>query len=186
MYAYVVLFVSRNKDNTDVKGFKPRKRSFLTHDPETCYDSFRKFADEGVKGETSRFYVSVSERDMDKTRKALACHLVMHDDVDLTKMEALVASFAMRPEHEMTKKWLFDFDCMGYDLKERFVDELEQLTECPVYDYYTPHGFAVVAMHGFNSRDFLPLWNKTLKEKNPNWSVELKRNAMLLKDWAIK
>ena len=186
MYAYVVLFVSRNKDNAGVEGFKPRKRSFLTHDPETCYDSFRKFVDEGVKGETSRFYVSVGERDMDKTRKALACHLVMHDDVDLTKMEALVASFAMRPEHEMTKKWLFDFDCTDYDLKERFADELEQLTECPVYDYYTPHGFAVVAMHGFNNRDFLSLWNKALKEKNPNWSVELKRNAMLLKNWETK
>ena len=51
MYAYVVLFVSRNKDNAGVEGFKPRTHSFLTHDPEACYDSFRKFVDEGVNGQ---------------------------------------------------------------------------------------------------------------------------------------
>lgn len=197
---YVVLFVSRNKDNAEVKGFKQRKKTFFTDNPENLDDAFDEFVHEGVKGEFSRYYVSASERNMEQTRKMLACRLVMDDKVDLSKLEPLAVSLAMQPENELQKKWLFDFDCPVFEEIWAFSEELEALVDGKEYtpgedgdpDFvnsgsvtpmYTPHGFAVVAEHGFNNKDFLPRWNERLMKLNPNYSVTLKRNAMVLKHW---
>lgn len=58
-----VFFVSRNKDNKDVKDFKQRKISFLTDKSlDELKGKFDAFVARGVKGELSRFYISVNER----------------------------------------------------------------------------------------------------------------------------
>jgi len=52
---YAVMFVSRNKDNREVKGFKERRMAFLSdRDPETLIPRFKRFTSDGVDGESCR------------------------------------------------------------------------------------------------------------------------------------
>lgn len=185
----VAFFVSRNKDNQNVVGFKERKETHFCQDVHELEGKFYKFAKAGKKGETSRFYVSVNDRDEDKTRKALVCALVM-EDVPLEKVKTKAVSLAMKPENAATKKWLFDFDCDDEEEFRAFVNDLVQ-KEGTFVDFLetgrkTKNGYAVVVGHGFDTRGFLDEWNERLKKQNPNWGVELKKDAMLLWTWATK
>jgi hypothetical protein len=183
----VAFFVSRNKDNQNVVGFKERKETYFCQDAHELADKFYQFVKEGKKGETSRLYVSVNDRDEDKARKALVCALVM-EDVPLEKVKTKAVSLAMKPENAATKKWLFDFDCSNANEFDEFVSDLVQKVETPV-DYFletwrrTKNGYAVVVARGFDTRGFLDEWNERLKKQNPNWGVELKKDAMLLWTW---
>ncbi len=68
----VVLFVSRNKDNKNVDGFKERRNSFTTtKNASELFEKFEAFAAEGRFGEMSRMYFSVNPRSNAKTFKAL-------------------------------------------------------------------------------------------------------------------
>lgn len=184
----VVFFVSRNKDNQNVVGFKERKKTLFCKNVYEVIDKFYKFVREGKKGETSRFYVSVNDRDEDKARKALVCALVM-EDVPLEKVKTKAVALAMKPENAVTKKWLFDFDCDDVNEFRAFVDDLTQ-KEGTSADFLetgrrTKNGYAVVVAHGFDTRGFLDEWNERLKNQNPNWGVELKKDAMLLWTWGV-
>lgn len=183
----VAFFVSRNKDNQDVVGFKERKETHFCQDVHELEEKFYKFAKEGKKGETSRFYVSVNDRDENKARKALVCALVM-EEVPLEKVKTKAVSLAMKPENAATKKWLFDFDCDDTKEFRDFLNDLAQKEGTPT-DFFemwrkTKNGYAVVVAHGFDTRGFLDEWDKRLKKQNPNWGVELKKDAMLLWTWA--
>lgn len=185
----VAFFVSRNKDNQNVVGFKERKETMFCQDVHEVVDKFYKFVKEGKKGETSRLYVSVNDRDEDKARKALVCALVM-EDVPLEKVKTKAVSLAMKPENAATKKWLFDFDCDDAGEFLEFINDLVQKVETPV-DFLemwrkTKNGYTVVVAHGFDTRGFLDKWNERLKKQNPNWGVELKKDAMLLWTWDTK
>lgn len=183
----VAFFVSRNKDNQNVVGFKERKETHFCQDVNEVVDKFYKFVKEGKKGETSRLYVSVNDRDEDKARKALVCALVM-EEVPLEKVKTKAVSLAMKPENAATKKWLFDFDCDDMNEFGEFVNDLTQKEGAPVgfLEMWrkTKNGHAVVVAHGFDTRGFLDEWNERLKKQNPNWGVELKKDAMLLWTWA--
>lgn len=183
----VAFFVSRNKDNQDVIGFEERKEVYFCKDVYELLDKFYNFVNEGRKGETSRFYVSVNDRDEDKARKALVCALVM-EDVPLEKVKTKLVSLAMKPENAATKKWLFDFDCDDANEFCAFVNDLTQKEgKCFIEtERSTKNGYAVVVGHGFDTRGFLDEWNERLKNQNPNWSVELKKDAMLLWTWYTK
>lgn len=184
----VAFFVSRNKDNQNVVGFKERKETHFCKNASELEEKFYKFVKEGKKGETSRFYVSVNDRDEDKARKALVCALVM-EDVPLEKVKTKAVSLAMKPENAATKKWLFDFDCNDVNEFRAFVSDLDlTYKEGTSVGFLetgrrTKNGYAVVVAHGFDTRDFLDKWNERLKKQNPNWGVELKRDAMLLWTW---
>lgn len=57
---YVVLFISRNKDNRNVENFTERKQSFVYHSvnpmtDERLKEKFKDFLSGGVPGETCRF-----------------------------------------------------------------------------------------------------------------------------------
>lgn len=181
---YVALFVSRHKDNKEVENFHPRKESRLVEHIKDCSADFHKFVEQGVLGETSRFYISVSERDMNKTRIELGCRLIK-EPVNLTNLNPLVISTAMLPQHEIDKKWLFDFDCPDKTLANKFLMAVRNMdVTADIYD--TPNGSAIVAEHGFNTRIMLPAWNEYLKSINPEYGIELKRNAMLVVNWDTK
>jgi len=181
---YVGLFISRNKDNADVENFKTRKEAFFTEDPFSNIPAFMSFVIKGQPGEMSRFYISVSPRDMQKTQKQLI-HRLIDDPIDLSAINAITTSIAMKPENELNKKWLFDFDCSDEDALDKFVKELDD--KGLIHDEsLTPNGYAVVVDHGFDTREFLPRWNTYLKTLNPEYSVELKRNAMVLYHWFTK
>lgn len=171
-----VFFVSRNKDNTSVAGFRQRRRVFLTDkDPAELMDRFYQFVNAGVEGEFSRFYVSVNSRDMNKTKKALVCKMVMEDNFDLTRLEAEAASVAMKAENAAEKHWLFDFDLDDSPKMLEFVEEVQKHSPC--FYRKTPHGWAVVAEHGFDTRALLEKWGE--------W-VDLKRDDMLCYKWSTK
>lgn len=183
----VVFLVSRNKDNKHLPHFKERKETFFCDDMEKAKARFARFVEGGETGETCRLYVSVNARDEERAKKALVCRLVMDDGVSLCKLEALAVSLAMQAENASEHKWLFDFDCPLEEKVEEFAQELTALDEtlAPVC-YSTKNGYAVVVMHGFDTRSLLERWTKSLAEVNSTWGVELKRDAMLLCDFKMK
>lgn len=168
---YVAMFVSRNKDNAGVKGFKQRTRSFLTQKTtEELRDKFEEFCSRGVPGELSRFYISVNERKHEVVLQSLQHYLIDHPNVNLTKIESLIASLAMKKGTAQTKRFLFDYDgekeYIGY-----FVENVEHALGCSNYVsfYETLNGYAVVTERGFDTRELLEKWD----------DVELKRDGML-------
>ena len=109
----VVLFTSRNKDNKDVPGFKQRSKTFLTtkdKDDKTLIDEFENWSEQGLYGETSRFYISVNSRDSDKINKAFVHYLLNNPQISPASYPQRVASVAAKKENASEFKWLFDFD----------------------------------------------------------------------------
>ena len=169
---YAVMFVSRNKDNREVKGFKERRKAFLSdRDPETLIPRFKRFVREGVDGEVCRFYRSANPRDLEKARKKLIVALVEADSPDtLLRIEARTVSIAMTAECAAERKWLFDFDCNDEQKVKEFMDDVIHdggFDQLPFYA--TPHGFGVIAPHGFDTRNLMAKWGAC---------CDLKRDAM--------
>ncbi len=176
----VHFFVSRNKDNRDVLGFKPRKMAFVAYDSEgeSLNERFIGFVREGVHGEFCRHYASVNARDAEKVRRAVIHKLV--DGTDFVGMDRLVASEAAKAECAKTKKWMFDFDCNDWDKMVEFSKDVHSLGGLPndtVTFYDTPHGYALIVPHGFDTRELLRKWGDV---------ATLKRDDMLIVDWAVK
>lgn len=176
----VHFFVSRNKDNHGVSGFKSRKRAFVAYDSESeaLNTRFENFVREGVEGEFCRHYASVNARDAEKVRRAVIHRLV--DGADFIGMDRLVASEAAKPECAKTKKWMFDFDCGDWDKLVEFSGDVHSFggfSNDSVTFYDTPHGFALVVPRGFDTRELLEKWGSV---------ATLKRDDMLIVDWAQK
>ncbi|WP_304682779.1 hypothetical protein [Lactobacillus taiwanensis] len=76
-----VIFTSRNKDNKDVANFKQRKIAFLSNKSvEELMLKFDDFVNEGVANELSRFYITINERNNEKTIIDLQHYLLDHPD----------------------------------------------------------------------------------------------------------
>lgn len=172
---HVIFFVSRNKDNKDVPGFKERKRVFFD-DGRDAIRMFDEFVRKGVKGELCRWYRSVNSRDMERTRKAMICALVNADVFNPSNLESKAVSIAMKPENAADNQWLFDFDSDSIEKLEEFKEDL--LSTPYNVDILriqkTIHGYAVVVSHGFDTRALMSKWCNI---------VELKRDDMLLHAW---
>lgn len=122
----VVLFVSRNKDNKHLDGFKERKKNFLTvKKPEELKETFERFVEEGLPGELSRFYISVKERDEKKIRKQLLHFLIDNETYPLYKLDSKVASIADKCPYA-GGAWLFDFDFPEKEKVLEFVEDIKQ------------------------------------------------------------
>lgn len=173
--AKVVFMCSRNKDNKDVMGFHERKETFFYHsDSQKNFRRFDAFVRAGVTGEFCRMYVSVNARDLDKAKKNLMCEMVQNDDFDLTKVETRAVSHAMKPECAAEHHWLFDFDCTDKTALFHFLAEVGDYSP---EVFKTPHGYAVVVEHGFDTRELMERWKDV---------VTLKRDDMLCLRWATK
>lgn len=178
---YVVLFVSRNKDNKDIKDFKERRISFLAmgdgYDSLKIEDKFNDFVAKGQPGELSRCYCSVNTRDPAKIYKDFLHFLIDTPEFNLCYCEPKLAGIAAKKENAKSKKWMFDFDSNKREEVERFRRDLgEYINSAEVTIYQTPNGFAVVTEHGFDTRE--------ISEKWPD--VNLKRDDLLCIDWKIK
>ena len=174
----VVLFVSRNKDNKELKGFKERRVSFLTDkEVSELRNDFDDFIKRGLPNEKSRFYISVNSRDGDKIRRGLIHYLVDHEDLNMAQLERRVASIASLKENAKEKKWLFDFDEEPYHI-HGFISDIYKIapmdTEVTLHD--TPNGYAVIVSKGFDTRNLLSKWK----------NVELKRDDLLCVDWGTR
>ena len=177
---YVVLFVSRNKDNKDIPNFVERRESFITHKTVESWElreDFRAFVNKGVYGELSRIYISVNERNGKKIYTELLHFLIDNPDFNLCDIQPKLAGIAAKKENALTHKWMFDFDNNDRDLADKFFDDImEKEPEMDIEMYPTPHGFAIITSHGFDCRELLA--------KYP--FASLKRDDLLCCDWAKK
>lgn len=176
----VVIFVSRNKDNVHIDGFKQRKKTFLTnlepHDYELA-EKFSKFAKAGCPNELSRFYISVNERDNKKVHLALSHFLLDHPDYDLTKLNGKLAGLAARKENALEHKWLFDYDGPIGKFNEFQGDLFSENNfskDAIESTYATVSGFHIVVKHGFDTRALMSRWGDY---------VDLKKDDMVLIHW---
>lgn len=181
-----VLFISRNKDNKDVKGFKQRSQVFLTSEYVSIQEEvnllkdFNNFVDKGVLGETSRWYMSINERDSKKINNKLIHYLIDHPEMNPASIPSKSVGLAQSIECAVTKKWLFDFDNENYEKLVDFKEDIHKIIngdKWEIVHYETMNGYAVIVPHGFDTRDLLAKWNKE------EAIVEVKRDGMLLLDW---
>ena len=182
---YVVLFVSRNKDNRQLDGFKERRMSFITHhqfDDEKLIQKFDHFVEDGISGELSRMYCSVNARNGVKIYKQLMHFLFDNPDFNLCDLAPKLAGIAAMKECAAEKKFMFDFDCGDPEKLMEFMRDIsqysgEEFNDIVDYCHITPHGHAVVTKHGFDTRKLLEKWKDI---------VELKRDDMLCVCWRNK
>lgn len=193
----IVMFVSRNKDNKDVVGFKERKVGFPTtwdKNDERLHEMFREFKKKGLDGETSRFYFSLNARDNKKVVRSLL-HFTLDNQLELNPagLPLLVTRIAMHKENASTKHRLFDFDSSDIKLLKEFISDLKSrgLSEDDIEVQETINNYAVTIAHGVDLRGIIdtmpgqPIECK--KDKGPwKWDSEIvtyKPDDLILVDW---
>lgn len=174
-YLNTVMFISRNKDNKNIEGFKQRSMNFVsTKHPEELSGKFQEFVERGVEGEFCRFYLSVNARDPEKVHKHLIHFLIDHPDYPLDKMESKIASLADRTDCALTKKWLFDLDDMNMVEAYEFASDVIKAGEFESMESMeirrTVSGYSLVVPRGFDTREILSKYE----------DASLKRDAMIL------
>ena len=191
---YVVLFVSRNKDNKQLENFKERRNAFVTTQTvEQLQSKFQAFVQEGQTGEMSRMYMSVNPHDNAKVQKALV-HQLVDEQYNMATLPQRVAGLAARKENAYgeNQKWLFDFDPVeGEDteqLLKEFLNDVQYEHEhtqtkhgktrpqMTVEVHKTVNGYAVLVNQRFDTRALLEKWT----------NVELKRDDQLCVAWDTK
>ena len=191
---FTVMFTSRNKDNKELEGFKQRTKAFLhNHDLEDDLNlsdtimwivlelrkEFSYFVDQGVKGETSRMYVSINPRNTDKANMDLVHYLIDNQNTSPNNVYNKLVSFASKKENALSQRWLFDIDTDKEEELNSVLDSIKyygEFNESSLALSKTVNGYAIVVPHGFDSR-------KVLEEHD---FVELKRDGNLLSYWATK
>lgn len=197
---WAVMFISRNKDNRNLEGFRERRLSFLStrvNDKEYMARKFKSFVNDGIDGEMSRMYVSVNSRNVYKSKKELLHYLIDNmDSYNLAALDGITVKIAMKREMAAEKKRLFDIDINDESKVNEFVNDLYDrgATEETVDVHKTPNGYAVVIERGVDLRglvDTMP--NAKLKDKKDKgpwkWSkdeVSYKLDDLLLMYWATK
>ena len=151
---YVVLFVSRNKDNKDIKNFKERKKAFVSSKPiEELKQEFLIFCNKGLDSEMCRFYISTNARDRIKINKELVHFLIDNPEIPSEDIPAMIVRIAARKENALEKKWLFDFDDNNEDNCNIFCKMINDIDpNVSITKYKTPNGFHVITNRGFDTR----------------------------------
>lgn len=179
---YVVLFVARNKDNKHIEDFKERRRSFITKetlDSDRLINDFNDFVNAGVSGEVCRMYYSINARNEDKVYKDLIHFLIDTPDFNLCSINSKLAGIAAINSNAKTKHWMFDFDIDDETKVSEFVADIKTIdADVDVIVHKTPHGYAVITQHGFDTRELYKKWD-------PN-EVSLKRDDLLCARWKTK
>lgn len=176
------MFRSRNKDNKNIPNFKERTKMVLEYqDNETSVmESFKQFAANGLPGEQSRLYRSVNSRNEDKIRKELIIRL-LKDSPSMTNVNKILASVAQQICNRDERKWLFDFDIDDECRVSEFINDIHFAAYIPtryIEKYKTPHGYAIIVPHGFDTRELMEKWQQH--------GVTLKKDAMLFLDMIKK
>ena len=173
LYAYTMR--SRSKDNKDIAGFKSRIKVYLCYESEEAkmIEKFDRFVSDGVRGEKSRLYKSVNARNEEKTKKAFLARAIA-EDIPVVKYYRVLVGISMLVENRAESKWLFDFDSSDEEMLSKFVDRTTyygNFNKCDIFVQQTPHGFAVVVSHGFDTRK--------LMEEFADCNITLKRDDAL-------
>lgn len=163
---YVVLFISRNKDNKNIENFKERKKAFVSSKSiEELKQEFLIFCNKGLKSEMCRFYISTNARDRIKINKALIHFLIDNPEIPTEDIPAMLVRIAARKENALEKKWLFDFDDNDEDNCNAFCNMINTIDpNVIITKYKTPNGFHVISNRGFDTRKLFENFPKvTLK-----------------------
>ena len=179
---YVYLMCSRNKDNKDIPGFKERSKTILEYieNEDNVISSFKEFANNGLHGEQTRLYRSVNSRNENKIREDLTIRL-LRDKPSMTRMERVLASVSQQFCNRDESKWLFDFDVDDRIKASDFIRDVHDNSNIPIEDielHKTPHGYAIIVPHGFDTRHLMGKWK--------NYDVTLKKDELLFLKMAIK
>ena len=180
---YVVLFVSRKKDNKDIPNYKERRKAFVAHletneQMERLYNDFKYFSNQGQIGEMSRLYISVNTRDMRKTSRDLIHFLIDNIDFNLCSAMGKIAEIAALKENAVEKKWMFDFDLLDYEKMQEFCQDIKNIDETIEIEINnTPHGFAIITNRSFDTRFLEVKWSEI---------ATLKRDDLLCLYWTVK
>ena len=185
----VIVFMSRNKDNKEIPGFKERRKAFTVSEKSlntkdgniTINRLFHNFIKDGKPGELSRLYMSVNKRSNEKTFIALQ-HEMLNGKFNLATIPQKIASIAARKENAYDLKnllWLFDFDRIEGLTDNEFEDKIQEFVEDVKLTYTltkgeylkglmfmrkTVTGAAVIIGDHFDTRSLLKKWpNVTLK-----------------------
>lgn len=184
---HVVLFISRNKDNSSLENYVERRKSFITKeafDSDKIKKEFMNFVNRGLEGEMSRLYFSVNERDESKIYKSLLHFLIDNPEFNLCSIKPKIAGIAAEKHNAKTKRWMFDFDIDDYASAEEFCNDIKAIDENVETEIHkTPNAYAIITSRGFDTRELLKKWNEN---KRLNENVELKRDDLLCVDWKIK
>ena len=175
---YVYLIRSRNKDNKDVSNFKERAKTILEYkeNEDKVIESFKSFAAKGVPGEQTRLYRSVNSRNEEKIREEFIIRL-LRDKPNMTQLNRTLASVAQQVQNRDESKWLFDFDVDDDNLVIKFIWDVHCYSYIPVRyieKYKTPHGYAIIVPHGFDTRELIEEWK--------DYDITLKKDELLFLD----
>lgn len=179
---YVVLFVSRNKDNVGVENFEQRRMSFITHkeiDDSRLIRDFENFVSNGVPGETCRMYYSINARDTKKIYKDLVHFLIDEPDFNLCDIAPKLAGIAASKGNALTKHWMFDFDINDLNKANEFCNDIKTIDpEVETTIHKTPNAYAIITNRGFDTRKLYEKWDSKL--------TELKRDDLVCVRWKTK
>ena len=175
---YVYLMHSRKKDNKDIPNFKERTKTILEYreNEDKVIEAFKSFAANGLPGEQTRLYRSVNSRNEEKIKEALVIRL-LKDSPSVTKLNCTLASVAQQVQNRDESKWLFDFDMDNEDIVTRFICDVHSYSYIPVRyieKHKTPHGYAIITEHGFDTRELMEKWK--------DYDITLKKDALLFLD----
>ena len=181
---YVYLICSRNKDNKDILNFKERSKTILEYkeNEDKVIEAFKNFATKGVPGEQTRLYRSVNSRNEEKIREEFIIRL-LRDKPSMTQLNRTLASVAQQVQNRDESKWLFDFDVDDDKLAEYFKKDIKRFaydnSDMFFYNYEievhkTPHGYAIVVPHGFDTRELMEKWK--------DYDITLKKDELLFLD----
>ena len=175
---YVYLMRSRNKDSKDILNFKERAKTILEYkeNEDKVIEACKSFAAKGLPGEQTRLYRSVNSRNEEKIREEFIIRL-LRDKPSMTQLNRTLASVAQQVQNRDESKWLFDFDVDDELLMNDFVHEIVMYSEIPLLDiqvYKTPHGYAIIVPHGFDTRGLMEEWK--------DYDITLKKDELLFLD----
>lgn len=173
---YVYLIRSRNKDNNNVPNFKQRAKTILEYkeNEDKVIEAFKNFSAKGVPGEQTRLYRSVNSRDEEKIREELIIRL-LRDKPSMTQLNRTLASVAQQVQNRDESKWLFDFDVDNEEKVEDFIDDIYFYSELDNHELHkTPHGYAIIVSHGFDTRELMEKWK--------DYDITLKKDELLFLD----
>ena len=177
---YVYLMRSRNKDNKNIPEFRERSETILEYieNEDRVKESFKDFAAKGLPGEQTRLYRSVNSRNEDKIREDLLVCLIK-DKPSITKLNRTLASVAQQVYNRDESKWLFDFDVDNKETMLEFVNDITNygfpFNEIEIHK--TPHGYAIVVQHGFDTRKLMEKWK--------DYDITLKKDDLLFLDMIV-
>lgn len=165
---YIVLFISRNKDNKDIKNFKERRKAFVSSKTiEELKQEFLIFRNKGFDSEKCRFYMSTNARNRIKINRALTHFLIDNPEIPSEDIPAIIVRIAAKKENALEKKWLFDFDDNNEDNCNIFCKMINDIDpDVSITKYKTPNGFHIISNRGFDTRKLFENFPKVTLKKD--------------------